>query len=234
MGCDIHLLVEKKIDGKWQAVKGVNEPEIEECKGYIEKCKERGQSAAYSERRLEELRQGTYDYLYEGRHYLLFEVLAGVRAGHDLVPVAVPKGLPEDISPEAKESTEGWGADGHSHSWLTAGELNAYNWDQTITREGWVGVEQFKRFLEVGEPYSWSRGVGGGMVQHITNQEMKERIRDNYWFPLENSNYYYTLINWNKNLRDALGTFCSWSIPKLAELAGDDPESARIVFWFDN
>ncbi|CQR51434.1 hypothetical protein [Paenibacillus riograndensis] len=232
MGCDIHLFVEKRINGVWQVERGVNEPEIEEVRGFIDKSKERGESSAYWERLLEELRQGTMDYIYDGRHYLLFEVLAGVRAAHDLKPVSNPKGLPEDISPEAGESAESWGGDGHSHSWLTAAELLAYNWDQTITREGWVGVEQFKKYLEDGEPSMWSGGVGGGGTKYISNKEMKEGIRDGFLFG--DPRQYYTLIHWNKSLRDALGKWCSWSLPKLAELAGDDPESARIVFWFDN
>lgn len=234
MGCDIHLYVEKRnvTTRQWEAVKGVNEPEIEETLGIIENCKARGSSTDYWERRLEELRTGTTDFIWEGRHYLLFEVLAGVRAGHEILPISPPKGLPEDISPEANESTNGWGCDGHSHSYLSVSELKAYNWDQMITREGWVNVYQFKEFMENGEPSAWCGGVSGGGTRHISNREMKEGIKNGFMFG--DPQDYFTLIHWNKPLRKALGTFCSWSLPKLNEMAGDDPESVRIVFWFDN
>lgn len=234
MGCDIHLFVEKRnsLSGKWEAIKGVNEPEVEEAKSFISRYKARGESSDYWESRLEELQAGTTDFIWEGRHYLLFEVLAGVRANHDLAPVSPPKGIPEDVSPEGRSLAEYWGINGHSHSWLTAGELNAYDWDQVITREGWVNVNQFKEFMEKGEPSGWCGGVGGGGTRHITNREMREGIQNGFMFG--NPRDYYTLIQWNKSLRAALGTFCSWSLPKLNELAGDDPDSVRIVFWFDN
>lgn len=228
MGCDIHLFVEKKIAGKWQAVKGVNELEVQ----YIEGIRKGGELEEYWTRRLQELQEGTFDYLFDGRHYLLFEVLAGVRAKHDLVPISEPKGLPEDGSPEALASSQEWGMDGHSHSWLTAAELNAYNWDQNISREGWVGVEQFKEYMEKGQPSAWSGGVGGGGVRHVSNRDMKDGIRDGFLFG--DPHNYYTLIHWNEQLRDALGRVFNWSLSKLNELAGDNPEDVRIVFWFDN
>ncbi|MGX4583337.1 hypothetical protein [Paenibacillus chitinolyticus] len=233
MGCDIHLFVEKrnKATGKWEAVNAINEIEVAETKDLIRKIEGRGESADYWKRRLKELQAGTPDYIWYGRHYLFFEVLAGVRAKHDLEPVSQPKGLPDDISPEAREAAAFWDVDGHSHSWLTAAELNAYNWDQVITREGWVNFQEFKEFMENGEPPGWCGGVGGGGVRHVSNREMKEGIRDGF---IGDPRDYYTLIHWDKPLRPALGTWCSWSLPKLNELAGDDPESARILFWFDN
>lgn len=236
MGCDIHLFVEKRNadTGKWEAVKGVNEPEIEGIRRVIEGCKKRGafDSVDYWESRLAEQQNGTTDYIWEGRHYLLFEVLAGVRAKHDLMPVSDPKALPDDLSSEVRDSAEYWNGDGHSHSWLTIAELNAYNWDQVISREGWVNVPQFIEFQEKGSPSGWCGGVGGGGVRHVTNREMKEAIENGFLFG--DPRDYYTLVQWKEPLREALGTWCEWSLSKLNELAGDDPESARIVFWFDN
>ncbi|ASA22343.1 hypothetical protein [Paenibacillus donghaensis] len=232
MGCDIHLFVEKKINGKWLAVKGVNEPEIKEAEEFIENIKARGESADYWEKRIEELRQGTQGYIWDGRHYLLFEALAGVRANHEITPISEPKGLPEDISAEVKDSAEGWGGDGHSHSYLTAAELNAYKWDQTIAREGFVNVHQFKEFQEKGSPSGWCGSVGGGGVRHVTNHKMKKQIEDD--FPFGDSSSYYTLVRWEKSLREALGSFCSWSLPELNKLVEGNPENVRIVFWFDN
>lgn len=53
----------------------------------------------------------------DARNYQRFAELAGVRgAGPE------PKGLPDDISDSAAADSEGWGVDGHSHSWLTLKE----------------------------------------------------------------------------------------------------------------
>lgn len=52
------------------------------------------------------------------RNYALFAALASVRgAGRK------PLGVPEDASPLAIEEIEGWGEDGHSHSWMMMPEF---------------------------------------------------------------------------------------------------------------
>lgn len=52
------------------------------------------------------------------RDYGFFADLAGVRG-----PGPEPKGLPEDVSPLVAELSRAWGSDGHSHSWMLAGEF---------------------------------------------------------------------------------------------------------------
>lgn len=54
------------------------------------------------------------------RDYTLFATLAGVRGDN---PIEVPKGIPEDCSPEYRKLCEDWGDDGHSHSYFTLREL---------------------------------------------------------------------------------------------------------------
>lgn len=65
------------------------------------------------------------------RSYELFAFLADVRNDDGILPIAEPKGVPEDTS----EVTSAWieynGSDGHSHSWLTLAELKAADLDQT-------------------------------------------------------------------------------------------------------
>ena len=54
------------------------------------------------------------------RNYTLFATLAGVRGDE---PIAYPKGIPEDCSPEYKKLCDDWDGDGHSHSYFTLSEL---------------------------------------------------------------------------------------------------------------
>lgn len=54
-----------------------------------------------------------------GRHYAWFGILGGVRHRHEK-PIAEHRGLPEDVSAEAKEYLHD---DYHSHTWCTLWEL---------------------------------------------------------------------------------------------------------------
>ena len=45
-----------------------------------------------------------------------------------VAPIAEPRGLPDDCDPRVRACSNYWGADGHSHSWLTLSELTAYDW----------------------------------------------------------------------------------------------------------
>ncbi len=65
-----------------------------------------------------------YVYDFEGdgeRVYPLFGTLAGTRGSCE--PIYDPRGLPEDISPEALKEYQSWEEDAHTPSWLTTVEL---------------------------------------------------------------------------------------------------------------
>ncbi|MGG0757899.1 hypothetical protein [Brevibacillus laterosporus] len=233
MGCDIHLWVERKNpDGRWEAINGVNEPELQWWQNTLERKKASGGDDTYTERRIKELLEGTHDFIFDGRHYVLFSLLAGVRNYYSVTPISEQKGLPEDVTQVVKEKSDEWGLDGHSHSWLSTRELVEFDWSKPFEHEGWVSENEYKKFKENGSPDSWSRGVGGGSVEHITNFDMDALISGNGLRWPDKS--YYTIIKWTKPLNEVVDTFYSWSIPKLKELAGDDLDSVRIVFWFDN
>lgn len=110
MGCDIHFHVEKKDEnGKWiSADKWTVDPWGDDDPDYIDVKRE--------------------DSFYHDRNYLLFGILAHVR-DRSVTPISSPRGLPKDVSPEVKKRSDDYGADGHSHSWLTLAELLAYDWD---------------------------------------------------------------------------------------------------------
>ena len=217
MGCDIHLYVEKKTaDKRWVAIDGPNR-----WFGKYEDDKET-----------------RLDWLYYDRNYDLFAILADVRNGYGVagidtgdgfIPIAEPKGLPKDVSPDVKEISDDWDVDGHSHSWFTLSELLAYNWEQTTKHRGWVNVEGFKEYLRGGRPTSWYSGIGGGGVTHISPAMMQERIDNN-----GDTDGCYCQVEWEVAYYEATKDFCEETIPKLKELSEGDYNSIRIVFWFDN
>lgn len=57
------------------------------------------------------------------RNYRLFAFMANVRNDDDIVPLAMPRGLPSDITAVTAIDLEIWRLDGHSHSWLNAEEI---------------------------------------------------------------------------------------------------------------
>jgi len=166
MGCDIHFYVEIKKDEKWVSA-------------------DKWSADPYDCGDLEDIGIKWDDRFYTGRNYDLFAMLANVRNGRGFagvptgtgfIPIAEPRGLPEDASPEVKAISDRWNGDGHSHSWLTLAELLAYDWNQTTKHTGLVNLISFAEFMTKGKPPAWCGMVAGKYIKHISNEEMAERV----------------------------------------------------------
>ncbi|MCI0665666.1 MAG: hypothetical protein L0220_31805 [Acidobacteria bacterium] len=248
MGCDIHIFVEKKVDGKWvSADKWTPYPYADE----------------EGETRKEWV--DSDDLIYSDRNYDLFGILANVRngwgaAGSDtgdgFKPIAMPKGLPSDVSTKVKAESDAWGDDSHSHSWITLEELKAYDWEgQKTKHRGWVDLVNFALFDKGDKPVLISGGVGGQGVRPVSHEDMRklvEKHRDalaplfegpidvaavfaisrSFWEKEEYS--YHTQIEWEETYAECVRPFFDETIPKLEALSYGRPENIRIVFWFDN
>ena len=60
---------------------------------------------------------------YISQNYALFTLMAGVRDAEDHPrPIALPRGLPADVSTVTAFHARHWKGDGHRHSWLSATE----------------------------------------------------------------------------------------------------------------
>jgi len=80
--------------------------------------------------------------VYRDRDYTLFACLAGVRNYGNITPIDEPRGLPPDVSDYVRMVADEWGCDGHSHSYLTLGELQDAEPDFTsVPRAGMVANE---------------------------------------------------------------------------------------------
>lgn len=157
--------------------------------------------------------------IWSNRNYTLFTVLAGVRDYYEKTAcISPPKGIPEDVCQIIKEESDGWGNDGHSHSYLTLKELKEFNKNKVkITYSGLVSKEDAEK-LDKGEgfPQSWCQWASQGLnfVYREWEEEvdvlsppiniLEERMRDKFWLFDKNKEY-----------------------PEYEE-------KVRIVFWFDN
>ena len=209
MGCDIHLIVEHRQNGKWR-------------------------QAPFAD--------------FDDRSYLTFAALADVRNRWEIVPVSPPKGLPKDCSVreeiESPETLWGWGGEtdrrpyfnlgDHSFSWIDLAELNHYDWNQTVTDSGYVGLEGFKEYVKNGRPNGWCQGVWGGKIVHVSNEEMTQRVENPKKFPQDQVPY--TLVQWPITLSEECWGFMEFlkELNDYAHLNKINPVDLRIVFGFDS
>lgn len=214
MGCDIHVFLEKKDGDKWLAVQGPNP--------YY------GKWDGESELTLE-------GWLFDGRNYNLFSILADVRNNCGAVPISMPRGVPEDASMEITKESECIGCDGHTHSWYTLKELLEFNWDNSfVENEAYVSEEVYKQFKNGGGPYPCCGDISGPKIEKILNYEMDRVIKNKY--PWEINKQFYTAIKWKTSYKDIADNMLE-SINKYIEqqsISNSELDDYRIVFWFDN
>lgn len=228
MGCDIHLYVEKRVNGVWVTA---DEWSKTDC-GFVHKE------------------------IYDGRNYDLFAILADVRNGREFAgcytgegfnPIADQRGFPADVCKEVKLEYIRWCGDGHSYSYFTVEELLEYDWTQKTTKSGWVDAVTFYKWNKFGKcrgdngPESWCGGVGGVSVVKIGSDEMEQRLKD-LELPTDHRaaedvirgkmRGVYCQISWQTQYSHACSVFWYDTIPKLLRVG--KTEDVRIVFWFDN
>lgn len=237
MGCDIHLWVERQGNtGAWEFVG----PPMLAHVGDFETAEEMeafpGEvyGGSYDEYmgRLHKEWNNPFDV---GRNYDLFAILANVRNGYGFAGVDTgdgfniihaPKGVPEDATEPYRYQVNRWGADGHSHSWLTLAELEAFDWEQTTKHRGWVSAGEYIAFKAKGKPESWSGAISGRDIKHVSHEEMERRIAEG------TAAQCFTKLEWGESYKDSAARFHQETIPALRELG--DPEKVRTVFFFDN
>lgn len=237
MGCDIHMFAEYKkshphpSDSSWVMVGHYFVHEW-----YHE---ERPTSIYWSDWGEVERNAPWSLHPYDRRNYSLFAILANVRNGYGFagvdtgdgfIPITMPRGVPEDASSYYKKLVEDYALDGHSHSYLTLTELEAYDWSQVTTKRGWVNQEQFKVFVREGRPSSWSGSVQGGGVLHVSNEYMQDSINVGNLSPK-----LYTQVEWQQTYASSCEDFLNNTMPQLRKIAAMElVEDVRIVFFFDS
>jgi hypothetical protein len=175
-------------------------------------------------------------YCGQERNYELFAILAGVRrlTNDGFQPIALCKGLPDDLSPavrEAAESPDGlWG---HNHTWLTLQELLDYPWSETKrTVRVHVDAEGFRQFRTEGRPEQvyFPCATGRGEQNEpvlISNDEMERLIKEG-----QDTQRKFTEVVFKEPVAAYCHYFVTETLPLLRSLG--DPENVRVVLWFDS
>src|SRR6185295_15976002 len=172
------------------------------------------------------------DPLHIGRDYDLYAILANVRngrgfggmdTGDGFIPIADPRGLPPDVTPQVAAESDRWEGAGHSHSYFTVAEMLAYDWTQSTSHRGWVTAAEYTEFKEKGKPSSWSGGVSGSIIEHLSNGEMEERIKQ------RTADNCYTRVEWRETYSASVGSFMTETLPAMKTLG--HPDLVRLVFF---
>ena len=199
MGCDIHIAIEvQNRDGIWR---DKNAYSVNPYFGDDE----------YETQQFHRIDP------YRGRNYELFTAFAGVRSrGHEVDPIAEPRGIPTDVSEFIKKDFERWGCDAHTPSYLTLKEI--LDWGEVnkkVKRSGMVSPETLKELRENGTPpSSWCGWTSDESWEHA---EWEDELKIIDWFVEEVKKYLE-------------GNMWSFEVKEIF----DNPESTRFVFWFDN
>ena len=98
MGCDIHMTLEERVDGKWICIDTFASHHSRYAKP-------------------DSFMDGFSCSTARSRNYERFAALAGVRGEGP-----APRGVPDDVSETTRHLIAKWSGDGHSHSWLPVAE----------------------------------------------------------------------------------------------------------------
>lgn len=145
MGCDIHIQIEKRVDGKWERVPWVDpfKRKYPETYGVLDGALEMPEA-------------------FENRNYDLFGVLADVRNGtwgEEQPPIAQPRGWPDDMAErQLCDGEPEWLGD-HSFSWVSLRELQDYPWDEPVKKRGWTRRADVRNWPDVILPLLASIGA---------------------------------------------------------------------------
>lgn len=239
VGCDIHFFVERRNgDGTWHTADAWEPDEYEPNR----------------------IRVPYEKSFCHDRSYSLFSILANVRNGYGFagvdtgdgfLPIAEPRGMPNDASPEVAAEAESWDGDGHSHSYFTVAELLAFDWTQMTTRRGVLDLAEYVQWnrwrRKYGEqPESWCGDITGRSIVVVDDgppvvarlkpliQNMDARTPEQINAAAREMGVGYTNVRcaWTVPYYMTCEHFWSRTIPRLLRLG--KPEEVRAVFWFDN
>lgn len=244
MGCDIHLAVEVRKNGRWSRRLPLPEAQNE----WLVKQAERTLSDRYAN-----LARVTW---YDTRCYDAFAILANVRngfgfagipTGEGFIPIAHPKGMPLDVSKEVYalydqsglyDGYDIWLGD-HSHSWLTLEELDSYDWTQTTRKRGIVSLKEFAAMQAEGRarPTEYSGGVFGQKIVTVSEETARAQLESLNGLVAPVDVTVYVDVSWSVTYAEAAGELYSKLIPNLRILRDTESVSSsdvRIVFGFDS
>jgi hypothetical protein len=248
MGCDIHNIVEVKIDGKW-----VPNPKPVFKNSYYKADETTKPKEDQWEWALNEFETSPST----DRNYDWFAILADVRNGRGFAGVSTgagfdvivdPRGIPSDASDEWLETTKEWDCDMHSHSFLYIDDFDKFDWNQMTVKYGVISLEEYKQLRDDNEsPDSWCGATSGGNIIIISEDEADKVLdgkktiltRSDDW--LDKDEVTKPVDEWDISVEYSWSVLYSeWfesnikNIVKPLRELGELYEDVRFVFGFDN
>ena len=149
MGCDIHIILEKKHNGKWVGV----------CDYSGARGKGQEVSIETADDGYKRIEPKYVSWLASNRNYRLFAELAGVRGETNTTMEA--RGLPKDASDLTRMLADGWGDDGHSQTYMSVDEYMG-----CVTRS----LGDMERAALVADRLEGKEGVLVDRVEHLLGE----------------------------------------------------------------
>ncbi len=223
MGCDIHMLFEKRevADAPWRLfVPVVHCPMHSGTDSYCWFCDEAGNAN------------------YGGRNYHLFSILGNVRNASRPAAfrfISEHRGIPEDACPQLRAiaNEEDFGEHylgDHSQTHASLKELLEFDWEQQNTLSGIISAEQFIRW-DGREPDSYCGGIGGPDIRVVDYPHMPPLRNLDSWLERQ-GNPSHVRVSWRVTYREAVGEVIFALIEALK--ANGEPGNVRMVFGFDS
>lgn len=231
MGTDINLCVEIKgrDDDEWRPILAPNP--------YYDKADPESRPYSPSE-------------MYNIRNSDLFAILAGlgnrtIGPGGDrydkFTIISRPRGLPPDVSREVRKEYEtlltdydGWDEEEFYISWLTIGEILAFDWNRlgeikiNVSEKNYLNLMNDRLLVRDGD-------IDLHKIRNISQSEMDRIISGET--PREEGAFYYSLIEKDITYRKLVNPFlefCEYLDFQFS--TGSNAErgsNVRLVFWFD-
>lgn len=246
MGCDIHLFVEVRKNGKWEAIKDIDKIALWQAQENLKDFEnfDEGEVSGYTEmdfiERVEQESKPKYMFLYNGRNYNLFSMLAGVRNGYisngntyEITPIDYARGVPDDASSAYKEYVDEFGTAGHSHSYFTLTELDDPSyWTSSEKFGGYMTPEAFKNHMER-EIACYYSNIDKEHDTVISNKEMEAYVTSDEFDPFCRN--LLTFVEWYTPRFKLDRYFYNEVLGYLRKLGEDyGSNNVRIVFFFDS
>lgn len=175
------------------------------------------------------------------RSYRAFAILAdvrngsgfaGVKTGYGYGSISSGRGLPSDISEEAKNT----GCTGdHSATWVSLRELLETDWTQRTTNCGYVSPKWFSIWDEYKEePHEHCGDCWGPNIRKLTNGQMRAYCRDTPRVEWDERGM-VTQVEWTNTYAEDGIRIWTHLLPHMLNLARDHGiDNVRLVMNFDS
>ena len=180
----------------------------------------------------------------------IFTGSSDLRDGEWPEPIAPPRGLPPDLSPELHTWAAAWGRDVHTHGWATLREIADYDWNRVVVRRAVVFANAFAKWDGQTAPPAYARWVLAATDCEIDQDAMRQLVTRahaaDYPLPEPSAPFptdappgiaphlhcalrtRFTTVQWRETCREACRHFVATTIPRLRGLGPG--ESVRIVY----